>query len=52
MSPPPPPVPVADTLAIRPKPAQVQNAAANGRSSLVIQRSVGGLDGSGLSIGR
>lgn len=53
-APPPAPSPVADELAIDPKKKRqsASSMARNGRSSLVIQRSVGGVgQGSGLSIG-
>lgn len=50
-APPPPPAAVADQLTI-PKPKKTDTAMAReGRSSLVIQRSVGGVGGAGLSIG-
>lgn len=53
-APPPAPAPVADELAIDPKKKKQSRAATarNGRSSLVIQRNVGGVGGgSGLAIG-
>jgi len=53
-APPPAPVPVADELAIDPKKKRPSSSAQarNGRSSLVVQRTLGGVGGgSGLSIG-
>lgn len=53
-APPPAPAPVADELAIDPKKKRTSasSIARAGRSSLVVQRNIGGVaTGSGLSIG-